>query len=359
MAIIAASPGKGSPKWAMLEMDWEADILDMKTKAGVSFEGLLISIAILVLAVSYAVGLFGSVEPMKPVLVGMLAAAALATAAMGAGHLIARPHIRRAAHTEELAGKDLETLKSEFLATVSQELKMPTAAIVGLSATLTDMWHELEEEVKRGISLRLMSNAEHLNTLITDLLDLSRLEAGVALPRLKPLGISEAIKRTVEALAIHLNHHRLQVHVPSGLVAMADQVGVRRVLEALLTNAAKFSPTGSLIIVRAHLTGDDVIVSVDDNGVGIPEEEIDRIFDRFYRIEEGDLRVSGIGIGLAVAKSFVKAMGGRIWVETVAGRGSTFSFSLSRAKSPSSLSDLTITSDDLPDPHHALDRAAQ
>ncbi|MBW3588815.1 MAG: hypothetical protein KY429_05305 [Actinobacteria bacterium] len=319
----------------------------MKTKTAVSLEGLLISIAILVLAVAYGIGLFGSVEPLKPVLVGMLAAAALAAAVMGTGHLIARPHIRRAAQTKELSGKELETLKTEFLATVSQELKMPTAAIVGLSAALTDMWQELEDEGKRGISLRLMSNAEHLNTLITDLLDLSRMEAGVALPCLKPIEVSEAIKRTVEALAIHLNHHRLQVHAPSGLVAMADQVGVRRVLEALLTNAAKFSPADCLIIVRAHLTGDEVIVSVDDNGIGIPEEEIDRIFDRFYRIEEGDLRVSGIGIGLAVAKSFVKAMGGRIWVETVAGRGSTFSFSLSRAKSPSALSDLTISRGEL------------
>lgn len=330
----------------MLKTGWEADILDMKIRA-VSLEGVLVAVGVVVLTVAYGVGLFGWVWPIKPVLIGMLAASVATGLVLGAGHLIARPRIRVATEELERASRELENLKTEFLGTVSQELKVPTAAIVGFSATLTDMWNDLEEDVKRAISLRLMSNAEHLNALITDLLDLSRLEAGVALPHLKPLGVSEAIRKTVEALAIPLNHHRVQIHAASGSVAMADQVGVRRVLEALLTNAAKFSPAGSLIIVRAHLACDEVIVSVDDNGVGIPQEEVDRIFDRFYRVEEGDLRVSGIGIGLAVAKSFVAAMGGRIWVETVAGRGSTFSFALAKAKSPSSLTDLTITPDDV------------
>ena len=291
-------------------------------------DAISVAIGAAILVLTLAIVFLGtrSVSPVVPLatLCVVLTLLVLATAGR-----IAKSRLRRSQEEMSIKNAHLEELANDFLAGVSHELKIPTAAMLGLSATLTDMWNELDENAKRGLTLRLVSNAEHLNSLITELVDLSRLEAGLGVPELKPVDVSAEIRAAAVALSIALNHHRLQIMAPPSVMALGDRVGIRRSIEALLSNAGKFSPPGSLIIVRAHESGEEVTVSVDDNGVGIPDEEVEKIFDSFYRIRgSNDVRVGGMGIGLAVAKRYVESMGGRIWVEAVGGRGSTFSFTL-------------------------------
>lgn len=287
-----------------------------------------VAIGCVVLGLTIAVAFlgFGSAWPLIAVVIGTVAVFGLAAAGARA---LSKASLRRSKEELTAGSQELKDLKSDFLACVSQELRMPIAAMVGFSATLTDMWDELDDDAKRGLSLRLLCNADNLNTLITELVDLSKLEAGLAVPELRPVDVSTEIHNAVRGLAIPLNHHRVQIHAHEGLLALADPIAVRRTLEALLSNAGKFSSPGSLIIARGHVSGDEVVISVDDNGMGIPEDEVDLIFDRFYRIGCFDeVRIGGMGIGLAVAKRFVETMGGKIWVEPVGGRGTTFSFTL-------------------------------
>lgn len=316
----------------MFAGDQLADIMNMRAVdpdlGNEPTDAISVAIGSAVLVLTLAIAFLGT-RSVWPVMALATFCIVLTVLVVATSRKITNARLRRS--QEELSTKNehLKELASDFLAGVSHELKIPTAAMLGLSATLTDMWNELDENAKRGLTLRLVSNAEHLNSLITELVDLSRLEAGLGVPELNPVDVSAEIRAAAIALSIALNHHRLQIMAPPRLMALGDRVGIRRSIEALLSNAGKFSPPGSLIILRAHVSGEQVTISVDDNGVGIPDEELEKVFDSFYRIRgSNDVRVGGMGIGLAVAKRYVESMGGRIWVEAVGGRGSTFSFTL-------------------------------
>jgi signal transduction histidine kinase len=182
--------------------------------------------------------------------------------------------------------------------------------------------HEMAVEINRA--------AEHMERLVEDLLDLSRIEAGRL--RLQPLALDleELLRSAARDVARTSSRHNVRVDLPAFLPAIrADRVRVRQVLDNLLGNAVKYSPDGGTVTLQASGHEGEVRVAVSDQGPGIPLEVQPRLFEAFYRVE-GELtrKVRGTGLGLAITRHLVELHGGKIWVESQVGRGSTFAFTL-------------------------------
>ena len=222
--------------------------------------------------------------------------------------------------------------KSEFLASMSHELRTPLNAIIGFSEVLSErMFGELNDKQAEYID-DILSSGRHLLSLINDILDLSKVEAGrmeldVA-PFHLPSALEVALTLVRERAARHGVALGLEVDPRVGELA-GDERKVRQVMLNLLSNAVKFTPDGGRVDVRAALEGDEVRVSVADTGVGIAAEDQDKIFEAFRQVgADGAARREGTGLGLTLTQQFVELHGGRIWVESEPGKGSTFTFTL-------------------------------
>ena len=213
--------------------------------------------------------------------------------------------------------------KNAFLGTISHELNTPLTAIRGFSDLLTSDAHLGERA--HDYAIRITRNAGALSKLIDELLEFSRLDRGdVALSR-EPLSISELAPRVVDQLGPVLDGHDVQVQVEPGVIAAADPDAVTRILTNLLTNAVKFSPVGSLIRLAVATDAAAAVLSVADEGPGVPDEDRDRVFDRFYRGEAPEVAgTRGTGIGLAVVKELAERMGGSVSVENRPAAGARF-----------------------------------
>jgi signal transduction histidine kinase len=222
--------------------------------------------------------------------------------------------------------RELDKLKDEFLSTVSHELRTPLTSITGFARVLQR--GDADDTMAARMLERITANAEDMAHMVEQLLDFSRLQAGrVAIqPRTVEVGVS--IGRSVDWLAHQLADHRVTVDVDPSLVVTADADGLGHVLRNLLTNAAKYSAAGTSIHVSAVREGDEIIVAIADQGVGIPEEMHELVFERFYRGPDVQTGRRGTGVGLSVVRSYVELMSGRVWVESEPGRGSTFRFTL-------------------------------
>jgi PAS domain S-box-containing protein len=227
--------------------------------------------------------------------------------------------------------RELDRMKSDFLSTVSHELRTPLTVIKGFAETLVARWPEIPDEQRFDLVGRVGIAGRKLEQLISDLLDFSRLERGQMRIDLRPCELRALVEQTVSKLDDVLENE-IEVAVPVGLAALADPMAFSRALENLLTNASKFSPPGSPIRVGgAELPPDQVLVQVKDEGIGIPADHLERVFERFYRVPSRNGSREGTGIGLAIVKEFVEAQQGRVWVESTLGGGSTFSVALRRA----------------------------
>ena len=227
--------------------------------------------------------------------------------------------------------RELDRSKRRFLANMSHELRTPLTNIIGFSQLmLKGIDGPLTEAARNDLQI-IYDNGRHLLGLINDLLDISHIEAGMMELEFRKMDLA-ALIRSVMATASALVRHKdveLRVEVAPDLPPVwADAQRIRQVLLRLLSNAAKFTDEGS-ITVRAWREGDEVLVSVSDTGVGIPPGDHERIFRQFEqaRAEDG-ISPQGAGLGLALSKEFVEMHGGRIWVESEVGKGSTFTFSL-------------------------------
>jgi signal transduction histidine kinase len=219
--------------------------------------------------------------------------------------------------------------KSEFLATMSHELRTPLNAIIGFSEVLhEEMFGELNER-QREYLRDVLEAARHLLALINDVLDLSKVEAGRMELDLSGVSLAETLRSGVTmhaerasrggvALGLALDDGELQVE--------ADERKLRQVVFNLLSNAIRFTPEGGRVDVRARLVGDAAEVTVFDTGPGVAAEERELIFDEFRqgRVARSD----GTGLGLPIARRFIELHGGRLWVESGPGEGSTFTFTL-------------------------------
>jgi len=241
----------------------------------------------------------------------------------------ARAYDQERESAEKLA--QLDRQKGEFLALVSHELRTPLTAVKGFVDTVLEHWQTLPDQRRRELLDRASSNADELNRLVGQLLDFSRLDAAHVRMTRQRIVVSEEVAHALENLARALAEHPVETHVPAGVAIVADPNAFGDVLTNLLTNAAKFSPDGAPIRVRAEADGADVVVSVVDHGAGIPLDERERVFDRFYQSPSNLPSQRGTGIGLTIAKRFTEMQGGRISVESEPGLGSTFFVSMPAA----------------------------
>jgi len=231
---------------------------------------------------------------------------------------------------EVQALREIDRLRSGLLANVSHELRTPLTSIKGFATTLLRSDVKWSQEEQQDFLRSIDQETERLIHLISDLLDMSRIEAeGLKLEK-HDYQISEILDSVGSRLASLTEYHQLQVIVPSGLPSVfVDQMRIGQVLTNLVENATKYSPRGSQITIEAQPAGDQINVSVTDRGEGIPAELLDKVFDRFYQAESIVTgRKSGTGLGLSICRGIIEAHGGRIWVESKRGEGSRFSFSL-------------------------------
>jgi PAS domain S-box-containing protein len=228
--------------------------------------------------------------------------------------------------------KEVERMKSEFVSMVSHELRTPLTAIQGFSETILDFWDELKPEQRRHYLTIILNESERLGRLVTNFLDISRLEAGGV--RLRPtLADLPGLARRAAAL---FKEHPCKAEfavefAPGSEKAWADPDQLYRVFVNLLGNAVKYSPEGGRVTVRGSGAGPEVEVSVEDQGPGIPPEAREKLFQKFFRAGDPVSRKTpGTGLGLAICKNIVEAHGGRIWAESEPGRGAALKFAFPR-----------------------------
>ncbi|HEU4401193.1 MAG TPA: ATP-binding protein [Candidatus Polarisedimenticolia bacterium] len=230
--------------------------------------------------------------------------------------------------------KRLERVRREFVANVSHELRTPLTAIKGYAETLRDGGLRDPQRAAEFVGV-IHRHAERLRELIEDLLDLAAVEQGQARLVVAPASAREAAAQaeTVVRPAAERRRQDLAIEIPDDLPhVLADKDRLAQVLINLLDNAVKFTPEGGRIGVRATSGQGRVTLSVFDNGVGIPAEDLDRVFERFYRVDRSrDRREGGTGLGLAISKHLVQGMGGTIEVESTPGAGTTFRIHLPQA----------------------------
>ena len=226
--------------------------------------------------------------------------------------------------------RELDAMRTDFLANVSHELRTPLAVIKGSANSLLQPDVIFDEQTRRDFLVSIDKDADTLTRLVDDLLMISRLEADALEVRKKPSRLSDVIYAIQDRLDNITVKHRLHIDVKEELPALEiDDVRIAEVLTNLVENAVKFSDDNTNIYVQAQNGGNEVCVSVSDEGVGIPPELHQKIFERFFQGEGRKAgRRKGAGLGLAICQGIIVAHGGKIWVESQPGEGAKFSFSL-------------------------------
>jgi signal transduction histidine kinase len=228
--------------------------------------------------------------------------------------------------------------KSEFLANMSHELRTPLNAILGFAQVLRErMFGDINEKQEEYLD-DILSSGNHLLSLINDVLDLSKVEAGQVELVMAPFSLREALERGVVVVRERASTDEVSVVVeaaPDVDMVEGDERRIQQVIFNLLSNAVKFTPTGGAVDVATARVNGEVKVSVTDTGPGIAPEDHERLFDEFQQADAGIEQREGTGLGLALSKRLVELHGGRIWVESELGRGSTFVFTLPAGRDPS------------------------
>jgi signal transduction histidine kinase len=234
----------------------------------------------------------------------------------------------------EVKSRELEAAsrhKSEFLANMSHELRTPLNAIIGFSEVLAErMFGEVNDKQAEYLA-DILESGRHLLSLINDILDLSKIEAGRMELEPTTFHLPSAIENALTLVRERAQRHGITlgrtVDERLGMID-ADERKVKQVLLNLLSNALKFTPEGGRIDVRAAARDDAVEISVTDTGVGIAPEDQATVFEEFRQVGSAAKKVEGTGLGLAISRKFIELHGGRIWVESQVDKGSTFAFTL-------------------------------
>lgn len=241
--------------------------------------------------------------------------------------------------TDVTREREADRLKSEFISIVSHELRTPLTSILGYTELLNT--REFKPDERREFVQTVFDQANNLSKMVEDLLGFSRLEAGKVTLNQWVVSLRQLMNELVAQLNTLSNRHRLVIDVPQRMPPVyVDRDKIKQVLVNLITNAVKYSPRGgevALVVAEAqpgklpadHPEGHFVMVGVRDQGIGIAPEDLPRIWERFYRVDNTNTRrIGGTGLGLAITKALVELHGGRIWVESQIGKGSTFFFTL-------------------------------
>jgi two-component system, sensor histidine kinase and response regulator len=238
-------------------------------------------------------------------------------------------HAANEAATAHLAGIErLNQLKSEFITLVSHEFRTGLVGIQGFSEMIRDSEDLARADIK-AFAADINKDAQRLNRMINDMLDLDRIEAGRLTLRMEAVDINVVLQEAVERARASSEQHVFELNLdPAHPVTQCDADRVAQIVANLLTNAVKYSPEGGEIVVSSQASEGFVEVSVRDHGVGIAPEFAKRLFSRYERYEKTSGKIIGTGLGLAIARQIVEMHHGRIWVDTTVGSGSDFRFSL-------------------------------
>lgn len=223
----------------------------------------------------------------------------------------------------------LETVRRDFISNISHELRAPLSSIKVLTESLEEGAID-EAEVALDFLHKIEAEIDKLSQLVSEIGELSRIESGEVRFNIKPVKIAEVIRRACERMEPMANRAgiSLKLELPPDLpTAFADEGRIEQLLVNLLHNATKFTSPGGKVFASAKAQDTDLAVSVADTGVGIPKEELPRIFERFYKVDRARSG-GGTGLGLALAKHVVQAHGGKIWAESEERKGSVFTFTL-------------------------------
>ncbi len=271
---------------------------------------------------------------------------------MHLGELVVRLHISPIILNQEFLGSviimhdvtrqaELEKMKTEFVANVSHELRTPITSIKSYVDTLCNHGEKLDPDIYREFLQIIDNEADRLMSLVNDVLELSQIEEGDIEAEMHPLGLKQAAEAALRAVNLMARDKEIELTFnalePLPMVMMNEEA-IERVIINLLTNAIKYTPQGGKIEIKIEEfpQANEVGVLVTDNGIGIPEESLPQIFDRFYRVERKVHTIKGTGLGLTIAKKIVENHQGHLEAKSVLGQGSTFSFYLPIFKEESS-----------------------
>jgi two-component system, OmpR family, sensor histidine kinase KdpD len=231
---------------------------------------------------------------------------------------------------------ETERLRNALLTSISHDLKTPLASVLGSAGALRDLEDKLSDSEKVELLATIIDESERLNRFIANLLDMTKLESGAVAPKLAPHDLSEIIGSTLQRTAKILRHHSVQLDLGIDVPMVSlDAVLFEQVLFNLLDNAAKYAAAGTTIFIRTWRERDSVSLQIADEGDGIPQDDLEHIFDKFYRVQKTDQVRPGTGLGLAISRGFVEAMHGTIIAANRSDRrGAIFTIRLPVASAP-------------------------
>ncbi len=225
--------------------------------------------------------------------------------------------------------REMDRMKDELINVVSHELRTPISSVIGFAELL--LTRQFPAPRQRQMIETIHREAERLSALINHFLDLRRLESGSEMMALQRVNLSKLTRSVAASFALNQKPHVLRLEVPETLPPVrADPERLAQALHNLISNAIKYSPDGGEVRVRAQLAQSEVVITISDDGLGLPAEAMPHLFQKFYRVDTSDRRkIRGTGLGLAIVRQIISAHGGRIWAESPGpGQGSTFGFTL-------------------------------
>lgn len=225
--------------------------------------------------------------------------------------------------------EEATNLKLDAISMLSHEMRTPLASIKGYATALLLEDTEWDDDTKREFLQIIDQESDRLSRLIQAILESASIDANAMSIEPEPILVPHIARRVVERIAIQSDIHRFDVDFPDDFpIVEADAGRIEQVLTNLVDNAVKYSPEGGLTVIHGNVLPDEVVISVSDQGTGISDDDLKKLFDRFFRASSGRRRVSGTGLGLPITHSIVRAHGGRIWAESEVGVGTTLSFTI-------------------------------
>jgi signal transduction histidine kinase len=231
---------------------------------------------------------------------------------------------------ETQALSEANRLKAELISTLAHEMRTPLTSIKGYSTALLMEEANFSVGTQREFLQIVDEECDVLQNLVHDLLESSIIDAGLLRIEPQPIRLPRLAQSVVHDIAHQTGRHRLLLDFPQDIpIVDADPQRIAQVLRNLLDNAVKYSPDGGLIVVRGEVREDEIVISVADQGVGIAPEDLNRLFEKFFRVKSGLGRhVVGSGLGLPISRTIVESHGGRIWAESMVRQGTTLYFTL-------------------------------
>lgn len=302
-AVLRRTPGDTPAQWVKVHQSGVRRVGDSGLRAH----------RVIIEAAGRTIGSVWGLRPRSAGEPGRAETRLLAAAADQVGQALEQDRLAAEAQAAEIA-RQSDALKSALLESVSHDLRTPLATIRAAAGTMLDRQLVISDEDRRASALAIDREAEHLNRLVTNLLDLSRIEAGALRADLEPVDLAEAVQPVVARLADRLDGRSVEIDLPGATgPALVDAVFLDQVVTNLLENAAKYVPAGALVRVSAARTEDSIRLTIEDSGPGVPVDALPRLFEKFYRVQTRKARSRpGTGVGLAVVRGLTEAMGGRV-----------------------------------------------